>query len=84
MVGTVRPGWRSPLSVYLDGVEVVELDLCDAEGMRRVVAEARPSEVYHFAGISSVRESWSDPDLVRRVNDEATGTLLEAVAEHAA
>ena len=84
VVGTVRPGWQSPLSVYLDGVEIVELDLCDAEGMRRLVAEARPDEIYHFAGISSVRESWDDPDLVRRVNDDATGTLLAAVAEHVA
>lgn len=83
VVGTVRPGWRSPMSVYLDGVEIVELDLRDPQGIRRVVAESRPGEVYHFAGISSVRDSWDDPDLVRLVNDEATGTLLAAVAADA-
>ena len=82
VVGTVRPGWLSPLAVYLDGVEIVELDMRDTEGICRIAAKTLPSEIYHFAGISSVRDSWREHSLVRQVNEAAAVTLLGAVSTH--
>jgi GDPmannose 4,6-dehydratase len=45
VVGTVRPGWSSPLSVYLDGVDVVAADLRDGGAMDDLEAQVRPDDV---------------------------------------
>ena len=83
VVGTVRPGWSSPLSVYLDGVDVVEADLRDGAAMDDLVAQVRPDEVYHLAGFTSVAESRRAPDLVAEVNDRAVERLLTSCRKHA-
>lgn len=83
VVGTVRPGPASPMQVYLDGVDLVELDLRKPDGPGAVVAAVRPDEVYHLAGFTSVRDSWDAPDEVMEVNATAVERLLTAVGEHA-
>ena len=64
----VRPG---------PGIEVA--DLRDADAVRRLVAETRPSAVVHLAGIIPPA-AYHDPDLTRAVNVTATGHLVDAVA----
>jgi GDPmannose 4,6-dehydratase len=82
VVGTVRPGWSSPLRVYLDGIDVVAADLRDGAAMDDLVAQVRPDEVYHLAGFTSVAESRRDPELVAEVNDRAVERLLVSCREH--
>ena len=82
VVGTVRPGWTSSMDVYLDGVDVVEADLRDGAAMDDLVRGVRPDEVYQLAGISSVADSWRDPELVVEVNDRAVERLLQSCREH--
>jgi len=83
VIGVVRPGWSSPMAVYLDGVEIVEADLRDASSMDRIVELAGPDEVYHLGGSTSVAESFADPVTVADVNDRATEHLLIACRKHA-
>jgi GDPmannose 4,6-dehydratase len=82
VVGTVRPGWTSPLAVYLDGVDVVEMDLRDGAAMDNLVREVRPDEVYQLAGMTSVAGSWGDPELAVEVNDRAVERLLGSCRAH--
>lgn len=56
-------------------------DLADAEGLRRLVTEVAPDEVYNLAGISSVAQSWEQPALTGLVSGQAPVVLLEAALE---
>jgi GDPmannose 4,6-dehydratase len=82
VVGTVRPDWSSPLAVYLDGVDLVEMDVRDGAAMDDLVREVRPDEIYQLAGMTSVADSWRDPELVVEVNDRAVERLLGSCRTH--
>jgi GDPmannose 4,6-dehydratase len=66
---------------YLDGVEVVAVDICDRDDVRRLVAATEPDEVYNLAAVSSVARSWDEPEITRAVNHDAVLTLLDALVE---
>lgn len=55
------------------------LDIRDAEGVRRVVAEARPEVVLHLAAQPLVRLSYAEPKATWDVNVGGTVNLLEAL-----
>lgn len=55
------------------------VDLLDREAVVRAIAAARPSAVYHCAGIAHVGATWSDPARALQVNVLGTHYLLEAV-----
>lgn len=86
VVGTVRPGTLAgdPLTVYLDGVTLVEHDVRDAVGFGRLLAEHEPAEVYNLASFSSVGASWGQPDLVTEVNAVAVEQMVAALLAHGA
>jgi len=52
-------------------------DLTDGAALERVVADARPDELYHLGGISSVAFSWDEPVLTADVTAMGTARLLE-------
>ena len=41
-------------------------DVGDVDATRRLVLDLAPDEVYNLAAISSVAQSWQEPDLVSR------------------
>jgi GDP-4-dehydro-6-deoxy-D-mannose reductase len=60
-----------------------ELDLLDADAVRRAIAAAAPGRVFHLAALASVARSWEDPRAVLRDNVEMTLNLLNAVRDEA-
>jgi GDP-4-dehydro-6-deoxy-D-mannose reductase len=60
-----------------------ELDLLDAEAVRRAVAAAAPTRVFHLAALASVARSWQEPRAVLHDNLEMTVNLLNAVRDEA-
>jgi len=62
--------------------QLVELDIVDAAGVRRVVEEVGPEAVYHLAAQASVTVSVSDPGRDCEVN--VRGTLNVVAAANAA
>jgi GDP-4-dehydro-6-deoxy-D-mannose reductase len=60
-----------------------ELDLLDADAVRRAVAAAAPGRVFHLAALASVARSWDDPHAVLLDNLDMTLNLLNAVREEA-
>jgi GDPmannose 4,6-dehydratase len=60
------------------GVVIHPGDLGDATGLRALVAELGPDEIYSLGGISSVAASWEKPLLTAEVSGLAVGVLLEA------
>jgi GDPmannose 4,6-dehydratase len=60
------------------GVELHQGDVTDLESTRRLVLDLAPDEIYNLAAVSSVAQSWEDPDLCARVNGSAAAALLES------
>ncbi|MBZ5511350.1 MAG: GDP-mannose 4,6-dehydratase [Acidobacteriia bacterium] len=65
------------------GVNVVTADVSNAEAIARVIHEVQPDHVYHLAAISSVPDSWRDPQLTLTVNVWGTYNVFRA-CEHLA
>ncbi len=73
-------GSRDSLAPVAEGVRFVHGDICDAELVDRLVAEA--DVVVHFAAESHVDNSLHDPEPFIRTNIIGTYTILEAVRHH--
>ena len=56
-------------------------DLADVDGTRRLVLDLAPDEVYNLAAISSVAQSWDEPDLTAHVNGFAAVALMESARQ---
>lgn len=65
------------------GPDRAELDLLDADAVRRFVADGRPDRVIHLAALASVGDSWREPAETLDNNMRATLNLLEAVRSSA-
>ena len=62
----------------LDGSDLPELDITDADATRRTIEAARPDIVVHAAALTDTRLCEDDPDLAHRVN--GLGTRNVAIA----
>ena len=83
VIDDVSTGKRPNLDDALDrGVELVELDVRDAEGVAAHVARTAPDVIFHLAAQIDVRRSVADPAHDSRVNVEGTINVLHAA--HAA
>lgn len=84
VVGTCRPGSRAQASMapYLEGVTIVELDVCDNGGFDALVAEFEPAEIYNLAAMSSVGESWRHPETAISTNGESVVRMLEVLSKY--
>ena len=56
-------------------------DIGDVESTRRLVLEIAPTEIYNLAAISSVAQSWEEPDLTAHVNGSAAVGLMESARQ---
>lgn len=65
--------------IRVDGCEVYDLDMGNANAVSRLLTELRPAQIYHLAAQSSVAVSWKEPELTVNVNVLGTLHLLEAV-----
>ena len=61
--------------------EFSEVDICDYDALRNVVARARPDVIIHLAARAGVRPSIEQPRLYERVNVAGTVNLLELARE---
>src|SRR5205814_9209094 len=58
-------------------VEWLSADLLDRGAIRNALAAARPSVIYHCAGLADVHDAWKAPERALRVNVLGTHNLLE-------
>ena len=80
VVGMVRdPSADAPnLAAVADDVTLVSGDLSDPAGLRRLVADVAPDELFHLAAPTFVPASWADPATTLAEIAGATATLLAA------
>jgi GDP-4-dehydro-6-deoxy-D-mannose reductase len=60
-----------------------ELELLDADAVRKAIARVRPDHVFHLAADASVAQSWDEPGSVIDNNVRSTLNLLEALRSEA-
>jgi GDP-4-dehydro-6-deoxy-D-mannose reductase len=60
------------------GVEYIDADIRDLGGVRTVVQEVKPNEIYHLAAVSAVGDSWLKPRFTYEVNAVGAYNLFEA------
>jgi len=63
------------------GVVMHTGDLTRIDEVRALVLDLAPDEVYNLAAISSVAQSWAEPELTARVNGLAAGALMESARQ---
>jgi len=79
VIGLVKPGTTySRLTRYVPAIQVIEQDLADSSGVRELVRDAAPNQIFNFGGFTAPADSWDHPDEVRLINVEAVRVLLEA------
>lgn len=83
VVGAAPPHASPPelCAAYLGDIDLVPLDICDADQVRRLIDATEPDEVYNLAAVSSVARSWDEPEATFAVNHAAVETLVRAVLE---
>jgi GDP-4-dehydro-6-deoxy-D-mannose reductase len=82
VVGTVR--WRSPrdnIAAIAHRIRLVEVDLRDQGGVRRMIEDVQPEAIFHLAAQSFVPASWSGPADTLTTNTLAQVSLLEALRD---
>ena len=60
-------------------VEYYNIDLLDSEKLKKTIDSIKPELVFHLAGISSVKKSYNQPELCKKINVDGTKNLLDAV-----
>lgn len=81
VVGTSRHAWGDQhwrIAHLLARLELVTLDLGDADAVRAMVARVAPDEIYHLAAASRVDASWERPMEALTANAGSTVNLMEA------
>jgi UDP-glucose 4-epimerase len=61
-----------------NGARLAEVDICDADAVGAVLAEARPELVFHLAAQIDVRRSVTEPAFDAAVNVGGTANVLDA------
>jgi GDPmannose 4,6-dehydratase len=72
---------RAKLGASGERIELVEGSLAATTALRRLLAQARPDEVYNLAGQTRIGPSWDDPEATADVNALGVTRLLEAVRQ---
>lgn len=71
----------APEGVSIEAVDVADLDLADADGVRAAILSRRPDLVMNAAAYTAVDKAESEEALARRINAEAVAALARALAE---
>jgi GDPmannose 4,6-dehydratase len=68
-------------SAATPGVVLHTGDLTRTDEVRALLLDLAPDEVYNLAAVSSVAQSWAEPDLTAHVNGLAAAALMESARQ---
>lgn len=78
MVRRISQPNLSNLAAALDKVSLHTGDMMDGPSIGRIVALVRPDEIYNFAAMSQVRDSYDHPEVTQDINVGGLLRILEA------
>lgn len=65
-----------------ENLEIVTLNLLDAESVEKLIVEKKPDEIYHLAALSSPKQSFVNPSETITNNITAEVNILEALRKN--
>ncbi len=68
----------SNLSAVQDRIKLHTGDMLDGGSLFRIIDAVRPDEIYNFAGMSQVRDSYDHPDVTQDINAGGLLRIMEA------
>jgi len=80
--GMVRRISQPNLSNLVNVIDKVKLhtgDMTDATSIFRIINEVKPDEIYNFAAMSQVRDSYDHPDITQDINCNGLMRIMETV-----
>ena len=80
--GMVRRISQPNLSNLADVVDQITLhtgDMTDGTSLFRIIEKIRPDEIYNFAAMSQVRDSYDHPEVTQDINSNGLLRIMEAV-----
>ena len=60
---------------------IFQISIFDEKRLFEIVSKTKPDFVFHLAGFSSVKRSFSQPDLAKNINVNGTKNLLDAIVK---
>lgn len=69
----------SNLFQVIDKVKLHTGDMQDATSIFRIINEVKPDEIYNFAAMSQVRDSYDHPDVTQDINCNGLMRIMESV-----
>ncbi|MGH2831701.1 MAG: GDP-mannose 4,6-dehydratase, partial [Solirubrobacteraceae bacterium] len=83
VTGLVRDEDQLGAAAHLaNRVQLAQGELLDSQGLRELIEQTRPDELYHLAAPSFIPTSWRAPAHTIAAISAATAVLLEAVRDH--
>lgn len=79
MVRRISQPNLSNLHNVIDKVKLHTGDMTDANSIFRILNDVQPDEIYNFAAMSQVRDSYDHPDVTQDINCNGLMRILEAV-----
>lgn len=79
MVRRISQPNLSNLHNVIDKIKLHTGDMTDANSLFRILNDVRPDEIYNFAAMSQVRDSYDHPDVTQDINCNGLMRILEAV-----
>jgi len=76
--GVIKPGTSlKRLQSYSPGTTIIEIDLSDTAGLKNLIGDVRPTQLFNFGGFTAPAESWTREEEVRAINVDAVRVILE-------
>jgi len=60
-------------------ISYYQADLLDFDKLKQIIDEIKPEIMFHLAGFTSVKKSFEQPELCKKVNVKGTKNILDAV-----
>jgi GDPmannose 4,6-dehydratase len=79
MIRRISQPNTSNLSGVLDKITLHTGDMLDAGSLYRIIHNVKPDEIYNFAAMSQVRDSYDHPDVTQDINCNGLMRIMEAV-----
>jgi GDP-4-dehydro-6-deoxy-D-mannose reductase len=62
-------------------VKYYKANILDLDKLKQIIDEIKPKHIFHLAGFSSVKKSFEQPELCKKINISGTKNLLDSILE---
>lgn len=68
-------------SIENNKINYFRVDLLDSNKIKQIIEKIKPEIIFHLAGFSSVKKSFEQPEICKKINITGTKNLLDAILD---